>query len=158
MRFSFVDFALMTVILGAAQAVFIWIYRLLHLQKSILAGLMWILILGVVYLLASSPLYRRLHLYAMLLPRCPVCRGRDRHYYTVSREWPVEVVECAICHSRIELRHADAPLPERQPDLCCFELLWPYSWGGRWRRRNATVAHVDNAGHGIYNEQCEEDH
>jgi hypothetical protein len=88
----------------------------------------------VAYLVVSSPLYRLLHLYPLLLPKCPVCGDRNRNYYCFRVNWPEEIIECASCQQPVE--------------LCCditksravcgnwprFELLWPYSFGGRWRR------------------------
>jgi hypothetical protein len=93
-------------------------------------------IVGIVlYLLFSSVLYRLLHWYPLLFPRCPTCRDANRHYHTLEREWPMEAIKCAMCGEEIELccderkkRETPGHVPIR------FILRWPYSFGGRWER------------------------
>lgn len=88
----------------------------------------------VAYVVVSSPLYRWLHLYPLLLPKCPICRDRNRHYWSVQRDWPREVIECAICHSRIGLCLDQSKCGACRSQEIHFCLKWPYSTGGRWRR------------------------
>ncbi len=97
--------------------------------------------LGILYfsafticLVLSSFLYRLLRWRPMLLPKCPVCRWRDRHYQTQSYEWPIEIIECARCRAHIELCHDNRKHQRARSNLPQFDLLWPYSFGGRWRR------------------------
>lgn len=85
-------------------------------------------------LLVTSPLYRWLRIRPMLLPRCPRCRHRDRHYFCFPQVWPREVIRCANCEAEIELCHDNRHGTESSSDLPRFDLLWPYSFGGRWRR------------------------
>ncbi len=60
---------------------------------------------AIVSLLITSPLYRWLRIRPMLLPRCPRCRHRDRHYFCFPQTWPREVIRCANCELEIELCH-----------------------------------------------------
>jgi hypothetical protein len=93
------------------------------------------LVIGIVcYLSVSSVLYRRLHRQPLHLPRCPICRRRDRHYRTLSLAWPEEKVECANCRTTIELELDRATQPAIGSSGPRFRLLWPYSFGGRWER------------------------
>src|SRR5579871_2305383 len=55
------------------------------------------------YFVASSFLYRMFHFYPLLLPKCPLCRHRDRNYQTLYRNWPMEIIECENCHAHVEL-------------------------------------------------------
>lgn len=88
----------------------------------------------ILYLLGSSWLYRRLHLFPLLLPKCPVCRDKHRHYMTLSRSWPTETIQCAMCQAQIELRLDRPRSSNSASNMPRFELLWPYSFGGRWRQ------------------------
>lgn len=92
------------------------------------------------YLLGSSWLYRRFHLFPLLLPRCPVCRDKHRDFVTLSRSWPTETIQCAMCQAQIELRLDGTRGPNPASNMPRFELLWPYSFGGRWRRLEPGVA------------------
>lgn len=85
-------------------------------------------------LVATSVLYRALHWFPLLLPRCPVCRDPNLHYSTVSQNWPLEVVKCAICDTRIELCAKQMKVQTESTGALRFLLLWPYSFGGRWKR------------------------
>ena len=89
---------------------------------------------AIVSLLITSPLYRWLRIRPMLLPRCPRCRHRDRHYFCFPQAWPREVIRCANCELEIELCHDTRHGAESCPGFPRFDLLWPYSFGGRWRR------------------------
>lgn len=89
---------------------------------------------AVVALVVTSLLYRWFRLSPMLLPRCPRCRHRDRHYFCFPQVWPREVIRCANCELEIELRHDSRHGAEFSSGMPRFDLLWPYSFGGRWRR------------------------
>jgi hypothetical protein len=86
------------------------------------------------WLFVSSILWRRCRRLPLLLPRCPVCRDTHRHYWSVSREWPRETVVCAKCRTVIELDIGPISDEHSTLDSIRFQLLWPYSFGGRWRR------------------------
>lgn len=88
------------------------------------------------YLALSSPLYRLLRLRPLLLPKCPLCNDPHRHYLSVSWVWPVELVQCCHCGGNTEM-HTDKPGdPATRLDVPRADLLWPYSFGGRWRIGN----------------------
>ena len=97
------------------------------------------------YLIGSSLLYRRLLLSPLLLPRCPVCRDRNLHYVMLSRSWPTETIQCAMCQAQIESCLDRMRSSDSASDVPQFELLWPYSFGGRWRRIKGAI--VDQHGH-----------
>lgn len=132
MRFSFGDllFAIACSSIGAAPAEAIMSHADMGWRSELAAGI----VAGAgVYLILSSFVYRRFRLFPLLLPRCPICRDANRHYFTVARRWPRETVMCAICQATIELCVATDREPEAS-DRPRFQLLWPYSFGGRWRR------------------------
>lgn len=85
-------------------------------------------------LIASSPLYRLFHLRPLLLPKCPVCGDRNRHYWCDLKQWPMETIVCATCHTRIQLCHDGTKCQWHDSSSHRFVLLWPHSFGGRWRR------------------------
>lgn len=88
---------------------------------------------AIVSLVITSPLYRWLRLRPLLLPRCPRCRHRDRHYFCFPQAWPREMIRCANCDLEIELCHDSRYGAESCPGFPRFDLLWPYSFGGRWQ-------------------------
>jgi len=92
------------------------------------------LMMFLAYFVVSSPLYRWLHSQPLLLPRCPICRDRNRHYRTIHLDWPEEVIECATCHARVLLCLDGRKCGSRRSEPIQFCLKWPYSFGGRWRR------------------------
>lgn len=89
-----------------------------------------------VYLVVSSLLYRRLHVRPLLLPKCPLCGDPDRHYLTVSWSWPVERVRCCNCSRDVELHLDTFDESSSEANIPRIKLLWPYSFGGRWRTVN----------------------
>jgi hypothetical protein len=101
---------------------------------------------GAFYLVVTSVLYRRWHLFPLLLPGCPHCHDANRHYYTLSRAWPREIIQCAMCQTKIELCMVPTNIEVIDSERPTYELLWPYSFGGRWRlvsssRQRAAVTH-----------------
>ncbi|MCA9238445.1 MAG: hypothetical protein KDA44_23390 [Planctomycetales bacterium] len=93
--------------------------------------------LGLVgYLVLTSPLYRWLKWRPLLFPRCPQCRHKDRCYYAPREQpaWPVGQIPCANCGKEIELWYDQPGEATDTSDAVRFQLLWPRSFGGRWRR------------------------
>lgn len=86
------------------------------------------------YLILSSLIYRGFRLFPLLLPKCPNCRNANRHYFSLDRRWPTEMVECANYHSSIELYVTPTVYEPGTRGGLRFQLLWPYSFGGSWRR------------------------
>jgi hypothetical protein len=124
MRFAFVDLLLAIAISCCGDILLMPV-----------AGVWWgaaFALLG--YLIVSSPLYRLLHFYPLLLPKCPFCRDLNRHWRTVHREWPQEIIECGICQRRLELCCGPRLRTKTLSTSARYELQWPYSIGGRWRR------------------------
>ncbi|MGE0534104.1 MAG: hypothetical protein AB7O68_03965 [Pirellulales bacterium] len=130
MRFNVFDLTV-AIVVSIPVALLASFVSPMHRGVSYVSGLAGGIVL---YLLVSSVLYRRLHLFPMLLPRCPTCRDSNRNYWSVFRQWPTETIKCATCGQAIEL-WLDQPVNEpTRPDCPRFQLLWPYSFGGRWRR------------------------
>jgi hypothetical protein len=89
----------------------------------------------IAYFVISSAVYRYFRILPMMLPRCPVCRDANRHYWSIVRDWPTEVIKCANCNTEITL-HVDheATRPARENPVHYYALQWPYSLSFRWRR------------------------
>lgn len=132
MRFSLLDLVLGIIAcsMGCTGAI------ALGRREGVASPMIATIAAGVVgYLLITPLLYRVFHLRPLLLPRCPNCGHRDRHWRSIFFDWPIEVVECAICKHQIELHHA--PCDRRSsPEAAAFKLKWPHSLGGRWHRAN----------------------
>lgn len=130
MRFSIFDLVVFSITSSAISVPLMKFAPLSGLARSLL------LLLGTVsgYLILTSIIYRMFHLYPLMLPRCPYCRAPDRHYRSISQNWPLEVVECAVCSKRIELCLISDHCNQFTSELLRFELLWPYSFGGRWKK------------------------
>lgn len=100
------------------------------------------------YLLITSLIYRKFHLRSLLLPRCPHCKDKNRHFWFEKPqfEWPRDVIICAICKTVVDLWYElpqDANVSTSRPS---FQLKWPQSWG-RWRAigsGDSVKAHQDS--------------
>ena len=127
MRFSVLDLTMAIAINAGAFLCLRLLFHITNIPVLVVSG-------AVVYLVVSSPIYRFFHLLPLLLPRCPACGDRNRHYRSCVRSWPREDIECANCHAQITLCHEPKKCDHNGPEGPRFDLLWPYSFGGRWRR------------------------
>ncbi|HEY2838829.1 MAG TPA: hypothetical protein VGJ26_06760 [Pirellulales bacterium] len=131
MRFRLLDLTIGITIVS--MAILISIHLLPPLHPTV-AFIVHVTVGLVCYVVVSSVLYRRLHLFPLLLPRCPNCHDSNRHFHCLSQKWPTEQIRCAICQSVIELCVDPASSGSLESNGLRFQLLWPYSFGGRWRR------------------------
>ncbi len=131
MRYGLIDLIVFTVIATIASCLTI---SLLPIGDPRFRLLLMVLNVLIACLVVSSPLYRWLHFQPLLLPKCPVCQDRNRHYWTIHLDWPEEVIECATCHVHIFLCLDGRKCGSPRSDEIQFCLKWPYSFAGRWRR------------------------
>ncbi len=137
MRFSLFDLVVAIVLMVFGGLLFhalVQVLVLMHLQPpkgAMLLQFPWMLLS---YVILTSPLYHYFHLRPLLLPGCPACHNSHRHYFCIRLMWPMEAIECANCHARIELCHDSRKCQWSEIAWPHFQLLWPYSFGGRWRR------------------------
>lgn len=132
-RFTLFDLLIGIALVGIPAVMVWWLMGPWGRDHSALAYLGGLLTGLIVYPLLSSPLYRWLRRPPMNLPRCPTCRGANRHYVVRKLEWPREQIECATCHQLIELHLDGADDPSVTTENPRFLAIWPHSWG-RWRR------------------------
>jgi len=129
-RFGLFDLVLFIALFTLGALLTLWLLprpvSLVLLAVSVVASL-------VLAVIVSSWVYRRFRLSPFLLPRCPHCRDLNRHYWTESGPWPMESIVCDNCQVRIELCHDNTKCQWSDLDLPRFQLLWPYSIGGRWQ-------------------------
>jgi len=89
----------------------------------------------VVHFIVTPLIYRRFHLRPMIVPRCPYCRDKNRWFYYEKQkvQWPMDIIICASCGMALELWYDLPNAAHISETLPSFRLLWPQSWGGRWR-------------------------
>jgi len=83
--------------------------------------------LGVLAYLALAPwIYRRFRRRPLLLPRCPRCKDRNRHfgYEKATPDWPRDVVVCAACGTSLELWYESPRRSDISASMTSFELIW----------------------------------
>jgi hypothetical protein len=132
MRFNLIDLGIFCVVVALGSVAAQQVLGLIG--NNAISAVVSLAVGFACWLFVSSILYRRRRRLPLLLPWCPVCRDKHRHYWSVSREWPRETVMCAICRSVIELDIGPISDEPSASDSIRFQLLWPYSFGGRWRR------------------------
>ena len=136
MRFTFFDLLIAIVISALVTVAVIAAAPSLGIVSPRMQILLSIPCFVLSYLVISSPLYQWLHCYPLLLPKCPFCCDKNRFWITVARNWPFETLQCTNCKQQSEICCDSLSCQHFSLDGTRFELLWPYSFGGRWRRVN----------------------
>jgi hypothetical protein len=80
----------------------------------------------------AAPVYRRLHFFPMLFPRCPLCKKRPDHLHH-SGEWPRLRCGCSECHGEFVIWLNGRPSDKETWDAPVLALKWPYVFG-RYQR------------------------
>ena len=138
MRFSLFDLLIGIVVSTAGFLVGSFLARLASVEQfALLLGLPLALS---AYLLITPLIYQRLHLRPLLLPRCPHCKDKNRHFWfeQSKADWPRDVIICGICKTPLELWYEPPHDANVSASMSSFQLIWPQSWG-RWR----VISHRD---------------
>jgi hypothetical protein len=128
MRFGLIDLliAIGLASVGVVAARFLFPVRLYPVAVPLCAA-------GV-YLAAVAPLYRRLHLLPLILPRCPCCTKFQSGFSFVPDAQRV-VCRCPTCRGEFVIWFDGQVGPAETWDRPVLVLKWPYAWG-RYKRVN----------------------
>jgi hypothetical protein len=129
MRMSLIDLLLFIAFLGASSALGLALApSLLKYVPPILTYLAaWILGLSL-YLAILCPVYRKLRLFPMVLPRCPCC-GQHQQGFHFTRDWPRVTYKCPSCNGEFIIWHNGEPGVDETWDKPVLALKWPYALG-----------------------------
>jgi hypothetical protein len=126
MRFGLVDLliAILLASIGALAARFLLPIHLLPVTAPCCA-------IGV-YLAAVAPIYRRLELLPMILPRCPCCMKLQNSFTFIPDKERV-ICRCPTCDGEFVIWFSGQVGPSETWDRPVLALKWPYAWG-RYKR------------------------
>jgi hypothetical protein len=89
--------------------------------------------LGVVFFfIFTPPIYRRLRLLPLFIPRCPHCKKLPGGYRITEARWPRQVIVCSLCQNPTELWWRKSAMTDVSKTMPSILLNWPESIG-RWR-------------------------
>ena len=86
-----------------------------------------------VYLAVVYPIYRKMRLFPMILPRCPCCGSFQKGFHILDDRWPRVTFTCTSCNGEFVIWHNGKPDGQETWEKPVLALMWPYAFG-RYKR------------------------